>query len=136
MWIFTIYGFFSISTVGDVVWVRARNRLHLAALCRRFGHPGPILVTPPPSDYGWRLRLTRSEWLEDLILMAQEQDWTNFKGEAKKRRLVNAGFLLLLHRIWALCFDYQLAVQRTERRRAAEVEHSASIEEVINKINF
>ena len=124
MWIYSIYGMFSVAVTGNTVWVRARNKKHLEALQHRFQFSGAILVTPPPNDYGWRVRLSRAVWERILIAMSREQTWDNFKGQVKKAKLTDAKYEKLLHDIWHLAFQYQI------QKHPAILEHADSIEEV------
>ena len=95
MWLFTIYGMYSIAQAdarvggsGDDLMVRARMREHLEAIQNRF--PGMIgklkIIEISEADYGYRLVVRRSIWAQIASELTMEQTWSNFKSEAAKSR--------------------------------------------------
>lgn len=109
MWIFTKYGFFSVSCSqrdSEMFEIRARNRNHLLNLINRFQLPTEPSESPK-RDYGFRIVISKSLWLEILICMANEQRWSNFKKECQDSLLTDSQYIVALHKIWATMFEYQ-----------------------------
>lgn len=107
MWLFTRYGFFSISVSGEKVWARARVIDHLRNLCHRFGlDPDSQIIEGAGTDYAYRIRLDREAWEGIALALAKEQDWGNFKNEAA--RFNGYGdYVKSLHRVWELMYQLQ-----------------------------
>jgi hypothetical protein len=117
MWIFTRYGFFSIAAAktrkgtnsSRTVMVRARQRRHLKNLVRRFPTLDVYALThSSETDYRHRMVLPKSVWMKVVVGMAQEQTWSNFKGEAEA--FLGPAFddyLRALHRVWSVMGDLQ-----------------------------
>lgn len=108
MWLFTIYGFFSVSVQGDRTVVRARLQRHLESLVARFPkelHGTPILTTPE-ADYRYRVVLTREAWAAVDAELVSEQTWSNFKNEAAQV-IGQDDYVGALHRIWEVMYGVQ-----------------------------
>lgn len=117
MWIFTIYGFFSVAVMKNrkgkpvpwMVMVRSRSRRHLLNLQRRF----PVLrdrkiETWMARDYGYRLIVPKTTWADCLRALALEQDWSNFKeAAAVKSRGRDEDYTGALHAVWATMLELQ-----------------------------
>jgi len=109
MWLFTRYGFFSISVQGNTAIVRARMREHLVALQDRFPlcasiHRGAIQSTED-RDYAWRISVPLKVWAKAVEQLVLEQTWSNFKNEAArfgKEKDLPGRYNLLLHEVWML----------------------------------
>ena len=122
MWLFTIYGFYSIACADkpgrgrkidpETVMVRARVRQHLKNLQNRFRKSKTlrsIARTPIEetrlTDYRYRLILPKAVWAQALGELAMEQTWSNFKNEAQKFERKNkqpADYVDALHDIWSV----------------------------------
>lgn len=123
MWIFTRYGFYSISCASRAdgslddkqVMVRARCIAHLHSLQKRF----PVLavreiLTLPNHDYRYRLIVPKASWAAIIAELAQEQDWSNFKNEAARYQGKSGkGYVAALHKVW----DVMYHLQQDEDRR-------------------
>jgi hypothetical protein len=111
MWLFTRYGFFSVSVKvkgSDEVAVRARVRSHLDALMTRFPQIKRKVVYTAHNDYAYRVRLPKALWVKVAAALAQEQDWSNFKDEAKAfGGSAEAGYVDALHEVWAIMHSLQ-----------------------------
>jgi hypothetical protein len=96
MWIFSVYGLYSIACADkpgrvreidpDTVMVRARMSEHLENLKERFGYGKtefPI-KTSQETDYRFRIMMPKVIWVNILMQLAEEQTWRNFKNEAAK----------------------------------------------------
>lgn len=103
MWIFLIYGVFSISVKDGMVIVRGRDRKHLENLKRRFKEKWHIQDTPS-RDYGFRMVMSKARWVEVMKALAEEQDWHNFKNAARDKGKTDARYLSLLHDVWDLVY--------------------------------
>ncbi len=88
MWLFTRFGFYSV-TVSRVdrtkIQIRARSRQDLERLARFAAEKaslqlGEIIVTPH-SDYHYRLICSRPEWTNLAALLAEDIDYSNFKNQ-------------------------------------------------------
>jgi hypothetical protein len=102
-WIFTVYGFYSISVTpgGTRVVVRARVREHLEKLKQRFQLDSKIIQLPN-RDYLFRILLSKSKWSQILVALANEQTWSNFKDAAKDANTTIDGkdYVSSLHDVW------------------------------------
>ena len=105
MWLFTRYGFYSVS-VHDKrqLAVRARAKKHLEQLRNRL----PFLkryeiLEDRWKDYRWRLVVPRNVWLDALMTLAVEQHWSNFKKEAA-RFCPDKIYDEALHSVWGLMY--------------------------------
>jgi len=118
MWIFTIYGFYSIACADkpgtkeidpDTVMVRARCKDHLQNLQKRYPElASSEILSPPNRDYGYRLILPKSVWVAALQEMAEEQEWSNFKSEVAQRMgRDGAEYTEALHDVWRIMYRLQ-----------------------------
>ncbi len=110
MWIFTKWGFFSVTQTtrrADQIQIRARARVHLENLQKAFPilERSPISETPE-NDYRFRIIVMRWRWEALGQKLTAAIDYSNFKGEVQR-----AGFardmLDELHRIWTIMFGFQ-----------------------------
>ena len=116
MWLFTIYGFYSIACARnndgkldtDTVMVRARARGHLKNLKDKFPQiEGEILATKE-TDYRYRLLMPKAQWLAILQDIGQEQDWSNFKDKVhQSETLCGQDYAKSLHQVWDLMYKLQ-----------------------------
>ena len=106
MWLFTRYGFFSISVSGDDVWVRARLTRHLLDLCTRF-NLNTRIIENAGTDYACRIRLNRQDWEKIILEITREQDWDNFKNEAMRFNGYN-NYVVALHDVWEVMYRLQV----------------------------
>ena len=108
MWVFTRYGFFSISCPDwdkSQLQVRARARKHLAALQDRFQHLKLFEVRETPdADYRYRIVVPKQIWVETITALAQEQTWSNFKNEASRCQH-DPLYDHALHKIWTIMYN-------------------------------
>ena len=111
MWIFSIYGFYSVAAgEKNQLMVRSRMRQHLEALQRRF--PKQLgngkIVESRTNDYKFRLVVGRKAWESVVVELAKEQTWSNFKGQvAKNKDHMASGYEDALHRVWAIMHGLQ-----------------------------
>lgn len=117
IWIFSIYGFYSIACADkpdgsldrDTVMVRARCKDHLKNLQARFPELASAeIVSWPNRDYRYRLLVPKTAWVRALQGMAEEQEWSNFKNQVAKRqgRGRNA-YTHALHDVWEIMYRLQ-----------------------------
>jgi len=100
MWIFTKHGFFSIVANGDDFVVRARSRMHLEKLRHRFELlKGCPIDEKSGTDYPCRIYVQRQAWLEVLVRMASEVNYTNFKKEVGTK---DALYARAVAAVWAI----------------------------------
>lgn len=110
------------------IQLRARNRAHLEALKKRLdrlhGRKKWKIEETPNNDYGWRIRLSRTEWTAIAYTLAEEIVWPNFKDECKKEK-VDLGYEDALHAVWHQMMRYQMRVRRpADAREYAEWQKS------------
>ena len=122
MWIFTRYGFYSVSSASKAdgspddqhLMVRARCIDHLPSLQKRF----PALavreiLTLPNHDYRYRLIIPKVSWVAIIGELTQEQEWSNFKNEAARYQgRSGRGYVDVLHKVW----DAMYRLQQNEER--------------------
>jgi hypothetical protein len=119
MWIFSVEGFYSVACAtkpdGSIdrqtVMIRARCKQHLQNLKVLFpALSGAEIVTLRNRDYLYRIIVVKAVWVAVLTELAQEQEWSNFKGEVGKRhRKVGAAYVAALHEIWEIMYRLQKA---------------------------
>ena len=100
MWIFTKHGFFSIVANGDDFVVRARDRWHLEKLKHRFELlKGCPIDEKSGTDYPCRIYVQRQAWLEVLVRLGSEVNYTNFKKEVGTK---DAMYSRAVAAVWAI----------------------------------
>lgn len=112
MWLFTVYGFFSVVCArnekgkpdASKIMVRARNKQHLLSLQKRFGF---LLGTmdieeSQDTDYPFRLFVGKPTWVRLLGDLAKEINYDNFKAECSNNALVSDEYLDILHKVWGV----------------------------------
>lgn len=90
MWIFTIYGFFSVTQPAirgrGKLQVRARRREHLERLIDAHFSECPAgkpdILTTLDSDYRYRIVVPKRVWLRVMRDMTAEIQYSNFKNAA------------------------------------------------------
>ena len=117
MWIFTRYGFFSIACADKAdgsldplkMMVRARREAHLQNLQKRFpASAGAEIVSLPGHDYRYRLVIPKATWVTIVAELAQEQEWSNFKNEARRfQGAEGADYVDALHSVWEVMHSFQ-----------------------------
>lgn len=124
MWLFTKYGFYSVTrskTEPQKIQVRARVRADLEALIAaataaglawaipKFGKPVeivlPEVLETPEADYRYRIILPFDRWQALAGLLAAEVDYFNFKDQ-----ITDPARHRLYTRIWAMLADLQNGV--------------------------
>lgn len=93
MWLFTRFGFFSVTLAledptGQTVQVRARVREDIEALDTWFlGETGTLLgddiISTPRRDYQYRMYVPKARWAEAARLLAQDLNYSNFKAQIR-----------------------------------------------------
>lgn len=112
MWLFTIYGFFSIACASkadgtrdtETVMVRARVREHLERLQARFpAIAGREVLRTKDNDYRYRLIAPKAEWATIVAELAAEQTWSNFKSKvAAFQGAAGREYEHALHEVWSV----------------------------------
>lgn len=106
MWIFTKYGFFSAvsgkqedgSIMPDLMVVRARERVHLERLVKRFCLDA-VITTTPNRDYACRIVISKSDWILVMARLAGEIEYDNFKTAVKNYQ-GPTHYEQVLHHVW------------------------------------
>ena len=118
MWLFTRYGFYSISvrTGSTKTCVRARLNSHLQALRDRFARlRGCEITISEANDYRYRMLVPRRAWESAMLELVKEQTWSNFKNEVA--RFNGCGdYEQALHHIWWIMFNLQEKGERDVRQ--------------------
>lgn len=117
MWIFSIYGMYSIACARkpdgsldpETVMVRARRADHLRNLQDRFPViAGADVVTLPNRDYRYRLMVPKSNCAAVLVEILSEQKWSSFKDQvAKHQGRAGAAYTRALHDVWETMYHLQ-----------------------------
>lgn len=118
MWLFTIYGFFSIvcakkldrgklteETDTGTVLVRSRTKKHLQDLIAAYREilGGLKIKSEEGTDYPYRVVIRKSQLVQLLIEYAHDIDFTNFKAVVGDRDVYTEGgeaYLDALHDVW------------------------------------
>lgn len=82
MWLFTKQGYFAI--VKDykddtIYWVRARMKEDLENIITLMSFEYPDIIYKEYADYKFRLKVTKKEFAELMMIMADKLDYSNFK---------------------------------------------------------
>jgi hypothetical protein len=134
MWLFTIYGFFSVANASDysgplgekwapldpdTLMIRARDPQHLQNLIDRFVPLKDAKIEMTEGrDYCCRIIIPKLLWLVVVETMANEQNWSNFKSQvAKNPAHIASGYEHALHDVWGTMFDYQLQTRSCDGPR-------------------
>ena len=122
MWVFSIYGFYSIASAAktdgtpdpDMVMVRSRCKDHLQNLQKRCPElAGSKLLSPPNRDYGYRLIVPKSVWVRALQEIAEEQNWGNFNNEVAQRTGRDGiEYTTALHEVLLIMYSLQVYEMR------------------------
>lgn len=117
IWVFSIYGFYSIACADkpdgsldrDTVMVRARRKEHLKNLQARFPELASAeIVSWPSRDYRYRLLVPKPAWVRALQGIAEEQEWSNFKNQVAKRQGRGGhAYTTALHDVWEIMYRLQ-----------------------------
>jgi hypothetical protein len=123
MWIFTVYGFYSVvdarrlrssPSKDDPMVVRARVRKHLVALRDVCGHiPGvseAAIVRTGGKDYLYRMPLRRDAAAACMAYLMEANIASNFKGaclQAVRDHNLDAKYEAALHRVWEIMYSIQ-----------------------------
>lgn len=121
MWIFTRYGFFSISACDKrKLAVRTRTKKHLVMLQNRlpFLKEYPILESPK-SDYPYRIYVPRNVWVDAMLTLTVEQHWPNVKKECQ-RFSKDKVYESAMADVWARMIDAGVDWEAEEEEEHAE----------------
>jgi hypothetical protein len=102
MWLFTRYGFFSVSILEGKTVVRGRRKAHLKDLVKHCPSlEGARIITTLKRDYPFRIVVERQQWEAAILLLTNEQTWDNFKSEVLRYQGWTK-YEELLHKVWSL----------------------------------
>jgi hypothetical protein len=115
MWIFTIYGFYSVACVRrgrevntDIVAIRARDVKHLQNLMRQFPALRQKVLHLKGRDYCCRIVVKKTVWANVVRALTLEQTWDNFKDAAAvKVQQRDPAYIAALHSVWSRMFELQ-----------------------------
>lgn len=100
MWVFTKYGFFSIVQHGQWYAVRARSRMHLERLKKRFEFLADTPIDEKSgTDYPCRIYMDRGDLLTVVTSLAGEISYTNFKKQVGTK---DAMYSRAVAAVWAI----------------------------------
>lgn len=110
MWLFTVYGFFSVvqsaekkkGQKGPMMMIRGRDADEMYCLRSAF----PFLkkyrtAINDGTDYKYRIVISKADWIKLSAELAKEIDYPNFKDEAAKVD-ASPGYCHRLMQMWAL----------------------------------
>jgi hypothetical protein len=118
MWLFTRYGFFSVTNARQGrgagaldparLQVRARSEAHLKHLIKRFPQlRGYQIIETPKADYLFRIIVRRKVWATVAGDLAAEIAYPNFKNECVGRPELEDAYIGVLHEVWGAANDLQ-----------------------------
>lgn len=121
MWLFTIYGFFSLSLKPNGSYqIRARARQHIVDLKKRFNGSMPglkeakITNSRPGDDYPYRVTVPQREVAKMVCELVKEQSWDNFKNQVQKHRgRTHEGeeYHHALHEVWWTMRKFEMLLE-------------------------
>ncbi len=83
MWIFTKHGYFAIArdyTDENVFWLRARLKSDLENILNLIEIKNSEIVYKDYADYKYRLKLSKKEYQDFMLSLADNLDYSNFKS--------------------------------------------------------
>lgn len=93
MWIFTKYGFYSVTkspVEKGKMQIRARTREDLENIQIFFQDKlrtgAPVIIETNSADYRWRVVVSRSDWVKLAAELARDVEYENFKNTIADRR--------------------------------------------------
>jgi hypothetical protein len=116
MWVFTVYGFFSVVCARKGVkadqnrlMVRARARRHLEDLRLRF--PKELrrckIIESLAADYQFRMFVSKRSWRTVMAGLVSDVNYSNFKSQVMARRADDRDYNAALHDVWGRMHDMQ-----------------------------
>jgi hypothetical protein len=116
VWLFTRYGFFSIASGSkgknidhETIMIRSRSADHLRRLQKRFPELQSKIKSWQYRDYRYRLIVPKSVWVKVMTALAEEQEWSNFKDEAKEFQGVEGrDYISILHKVYVATLGLEL----------------------------
>lgn len=109
MWLFTVYGFFSVTSLRgsqNQLMIRARSKSHLKNLQENFPElANEEIKVWKGRDYPFRFIVSKEVWNTVVTKMVEETNWDNFKDECSKRFGLRSKYLEALHSIWSTMFS-------------------------------
>lgn len=124
MWLFTRYGFFSVSAVDKKkLAIRARSRRHLELLRNRLPFLKRYSIEESPlKDYRYRMTVPKNVWVDAMMTLCIEQRWGNFKNEAERFQH-DLVYNEALHDIWHRMFVAGTEWEKEEDENAEGIVH-------------
>ena len=101
MWLMTTDGFFSAvqhRDEPDTLLIRARSKGDLENLKKRLRSQDSKIFSTGSADYPFRIFLNRQEWIDYLILAAEDLTYDNFKSAVGR---TNPERAYIYHDVWA-----------------------------------
>ncbi len=131
MWLFTIYGFFSVVDAGDgKVQIRARNPEHLRKLKAKIPALSAYRIQTDEtgrSDYFARLIVPLLKWQIVASHLADEAaKTTNFKDALRMTEADDREMLTWANETWKAGYGYQQGVKTRGRGKSKEEAGDAS----------
>ena len=105
MWIFTKYGFITVSQhkrVEEQFMIKSRVRTPLDILW-----PESKITILPEVDYRFRISIPKTEAMEVLSNLISSIDYSNFKNACEE----DAAYRRTLNKIWIELSEYQFRVE-------------------------
>lgn len=116
MWLFTKYGFYSITeTCNGNVQVRAREADDLDAMREEYMPALGQTFTTLHADYPFRAFCTKDELAEAMGRIVHDINYTNFKGEVGE---IDPDRVKIYHQVWADLLDIESLETFHARERA------------------
>lgn len=120
MWLFTVYGFFSVSATeqpdgSDAFMIRARRRDHLVRLMKRFGLGHEILKNVA-TDYRYRIIVSPLTLRVLMRELAKDICWPNIKNAVKAKFGQDDDYLHSMHRVWSTMYQLQTSEEKETKR--------------------
>jgi hypothetical protein len=127
MWIFTVFGFFSVVDAGrGNVQVRARHKQHLVRLLKFLGDSQVWVIAKifknDEADYRYRMVVPVAAWTGAVLQLAKASaSVRNFKTAAEHQvGGEDPDYVVALHRVWSIMHEYQQDNdERANKRKAA-----------------
>lgn len=83
MWLFTKHGYYAIvrdNKNEDIYWLRGRLEADLTNVLELIDIENPEITYKDYADYKYRIKLTKKEFIDFMLNIADNLDYSNFKS--------------------------------------------------------
>jgi hypothetical protein len=116
MWIFTPFGFFSVTEPrdgdGDTLQVRARVRADLVALKKQYMPKLGKIFSHVGTDYPYRSFISKYDFAEGMAKIVLSIDYSNFKATVDKKQGLSREMLYM--KVWQVMSNAEAKLEKMD----------------------